>query len=213
MRRRYGEDFYVVKMDVRHFFDEIDRVILYRLLAKDIEDPELIGLLARIIYSDRNTKGVPIGNYTSQYFANIYLDRLDKFVKNVLRLPYYVRYMDDLTFLAPDKWSARRTFRDIREFLQSELALEINNKNGYAPVLHGVDFVGYRIFPDYILLRKATKSRLWRIENAYRAGELSFEEYYDEVKGWLGHAMHADAYRFAHATLGDNVRYFRRFLR
>ena len=92
---RTWKDYYILKMDVRKYFQNIDKEILYRILARKIQDNKLLWLLKEIIYSNEGKKGLAIGNYTSQMFANIYLNKIDQYVKHVLHCKYYFRYLDD----------------------------------------------------------------------------------------------------------------------
>lgn len=150
---------YVAKLDVRKYFDSISHVKLNDLLATKFKDERLLAIFSKIInsYETKEGKGLPIGNLTSQYFANFYLSALDHYVKEQLRVPIYVRYMDDMLLLSNDL-----------EFLKNAV-LEINK---YVEILHltlkpvvinktdlGVSFLGYKLFPHKILLNKASKRR------------------------------------------------------
>ena len=110
-----------------------------------------------MIFDSEEIIGIPIGNYTSQYFANIYLNELDHFVKETLRIKYYVRYMDDFVILTKDREEAKEIFLKISNFLNEFLSLELNKKSKYYPSALGVDFCGYKIFETHVLLRKRSK--------------------------------------------------------
>lgn len=104
MYQKHGDDYYIVKMDISKFFYSIDRDVLFGILARQIADQRLLCLIRKVIYSfDLTEKGIPIGNYTSQYFANIYMNELDQFVKHKLKVRRYVRYMDDFVCFVEDK--------------------------------------------------------------------------------------------------------------
>ncbi len=96
MRRNYG-NYYVLKCDISGYFYNINRTILYKILKRKIRDPKLLQFTKKIIFDEEGVKGIPIGNYTSQFFANIYLNELDHFVKEKLRVRFYLRYMDGAT--------------------------------------------------------------------------------------------------------------------
>ena len=101
-KRNYNR-FWILKCDIKKFFYQIDKNILFNILKKYIEDAELLNFTQKIIFDTDEQIGIPIGNYTSQYFANIYLNELDQFVKRHLHIKYYVRYMDDFILLLPNK--------------------------------------------------------------------------------------------------------------
>lgn len=150
---------YCLKMDVRKFYPSINHEVLKQLIRRKIKDERLLALLDEIIDS---ADGVPIGNYLSQYFANIYLSALDHKIKEQLRVRYYFRYADDMVILSSNKEELHR----IRLIIQDELAkLKIELKGNYQvfPVeSRGVDFLGYVFRHDYTRLRKSTKQRLFR---------------------------------------------------
>lgn len=98
MKRKYGK-YYVLKLDIKKYFYNIDKNILYKIMNSFVSDKKILWLTKIFIYDDEIDKGIPIGNYTSQYFANIYLSILDRYVKEVLKVKYYVRYMDDMVIL------------------------------------------------------------------------------------------------------------------
>lgn len=221
MRQRYGH-YYVCKMDVSKFFYNIDKDILCRYLTRRMVDPDLQNLTRCIIYDGHIKKqikrdireynnsyvgnsdaGVPIGNYTSQYFANIYLSQLDSFCKFDLRIKKYVRYMDDFIMLAPNKEIACEWSRTVRDFLWNKLRLKLNPKSCYYPANRGADFAGLIIHEDYMKLRDRSKRRINKIIHDYDSGLYSDEEFAAHVAAWNGHAMHADSYRYRAKKLGD----------
>ncbi|MCL2331737.1 MAG: RNA-directed DNA polymerase, partial [Proteobacteria bacterium] len=120
---------------------------------------ELVDVLRDIIYSAGGGKNLPIGNLCSQWMGNLYLNELDRFVKNDLGVRDYVRYSDDFCLFSNDKAQLREWRAQIREFLDSHLGLEFS-KSEIFPVANGLDFVGYRHFGDFVLLRKRTAKRI-----------------------------------------------------
>ena len=135
-----------------------------------------------------------IGNLTSQLFANIYLNELDQYCKHSLKIHFYIRYMDDVIILGPDKEALHRWKADIEIFLLRELALDLNDKTSIRPVRQGVEFVGVRIWPTHMKLRKSTVGRMKRevraISARYAAGEMSraeFERHAASIRGLLNH--------------------------
>ena len=101
MKKIYN-NYYILKMDIKKYFYNIDKFILYNIMSEYISDKLLLNLTHKFIYDNNNDIGIPIGNYTSQYFANIYLDKLDKYIKEDLKIKYYIRYMDDFILLVKD---------------------------------------------------------------------------------------------------------------
>jgi len=157
---------YCLKLDVRKFYQSIDHVALKLRLRRKIKDPNLLWLLDTIIDS---APGVPIGNYTSQHFANFVLSDLDHWLKEHQQIRHYFRYCDDLVVLGRDKDSLHRLRRQIADYLQSELRLEVKGNWQVFPVAaRGIDFLGYRFFHGYTLVRKSIVKRFKR---KFRAGE------------------------------------------
>ena len=125
-----NKDIYVLKCDIEKYFFNIDKDILFNTLKRDIKDKYLLELTKKIIFDNINN-GLPIGNYTSQYFANIYLNELDWFIKDNLGIKYYIRYMDDFIFLLDSKEECKLVLDEIRKFLNNKLKLNLNKKTRY----------------------------------------------------------------------------------
>jgi retron-type reverse transcriptase len=156
---------WVLKCDIRKFFASIDHNILISVLKGSILDTNLIWVLSEVINSFNlgNGKGLPLGNLTSQLFANIYMDKFDKFVKHVLKAKYYIRYADDFVFISNNKNALAELLPKIKKFLWEKLHLELHeNKTLLKTVAFGVDFLGWVHFPDHRVLRTATKRRMFR---------------------------------------------------
>lgn len=198
MKRKYGE-YYVLKCDIRKYFYTIDKNILFSILERNIRDKELLEFTKVLIFDgDTEEKGIPIGNYTSQFFANIYLNELDHYVKEVLRVKYYIRYMDDFILLVETKDEAIRLKKLITEFIETNLKLELNEKSRYYPNKMGVDFCGYRIFETHRLLRKRSKTKIKKLirnwNKFYALDELDIPTVIQRWNSWRGHARHANTY-------------------
>jgi retron-type reverse transcriptase len=165
---------YALTMDVSRFFASIDHAILIDLLARRIPDTRMMDLCRLIVHSseDGPGRGIPIGNLTSQLFANVYLNELDQHVKHCLRERRYVRYMDDFSILADDKTHLHAQEREIGGFLQERLHLSVHPKKSQVePTERGIGFLGYRIFPHHRLLRTSTVKRfVARAKLAKRGG-------------------------------------------
>lgn len=200
---------WTLKCDVKKFFASVNHRILLQALERRIKDEDFLELLGKIIdsfNSDKtrdlqNKKGMPIGNLTSQYFANIYLDDFDKFVKQTLKVKYYIRYADDFIILHEDKEYLESLVSPVNEFLKEKLDLEIHqNKVVFRKFRSGVDFLGYIIFPYFILPRTRTKRRaLRKIKEKvrdYKEGKITREQLNSTIQSYLGYLGHANTYKF-----------------
>jgi hypothetical protein len=175
--------------------------VLKAMLRRKLKDPKLLELLDRIIDhpvpGGAVRKGIPIGNLTSQYFANIYLCELDHYIKTQLRIKGYVRYMDDFLLLANDKPLLHETLAAIRTFLHDVLQLRLKDEvTRIAPVTQGVTFVGFRIFPGTVRLDRrkwaGLKREIRAREMQYACGMIDEENLAQSVASMIGHMSHAD---------------------
>ena len=158
--KRKWDNYYILKMDVRKYFQNIGKEILYEILKKKINDKKLLWLLKEIIYSNEGEKGLPIGNYTSQMFANIYLNEMDQYIKHQLHCKYVFRYMDDAVILLKTKEEAKDALEKITIFLRDKLELELNSKTQIFKNTQGVNFCGYKINEYRIKIRDKGKKKL-----------------------------------------------------
>jgi len=177
------KEIYCLKRDISKYFDSINHSILLSLIKRKIKDRKTIDLISKIIASSSSSikgVGIPIGNLTSQLFANIYLNHFDQFMKHGLREGMYLRYMDDFLILNHKK-DLHFISKKTTHFLNHYLELEINPKKDHIfPALKGIDFVGYIVFQSHILLRKSTVKRFLKKNN----NAIAFYSY----------AKHADAH-------------------
>lgn len=170
---------YCLKLDIRQFYPSINHEILKTLLRRKIKDKDLLWLLDEIIDS---VEGVPIGNYLSQYFANFYLTGFDHWIKEIKGVKYYFRYADDMVLLSHSKEQLHVLFKEIQDYLTNNLKLEVKGNHQIFPVdARGLDFVGYRFYHGYVILRKSIKQNFARsvIKRSYK----SFPAYH----GWTLH--------------------------
>ena len=152
---------WVLKCDVRKFFENIDHNILLGILRRYIPDPDIMWLLENI--SESFSPGLPLGNLTSQLFVNIYMNEFDQFAKHKLKVKYYIRYADDFVFFSQSRGELERSVPFIKYFLREKLKLELHpNKLFLKTLASGVDFLGWVHFPDYRVLRTSTKRRMMR---------------------------------------------------
>lgn len=196
---------YALKADISKYFASIDHDIMLQLLRKRIADRRLMAVIENIVrsYSEpgKPGKGLPIGNLTSQLFANIYMDAFDQWIKCRRRERWAIRYMDDFLVIHPSKRHLQALRIDAERWLADNLELETNRKTGVFPVKHkgghGVDFLGYHLWPDSRRLRKASLRRLKRQlklwQRQYAAGEIGPAEIRENLHSWVNHARHGDA--------------------
>lgn len=198
-KKKYG-NYYVVKLDIKKYFYNIDKDILYQILSSFIKDKKLLWLTKIFIYDNDSDKGIPIGNYTSQYYANIYLSLLDKYVKENLRIKYYVRYMDDIVILVKNKQESKILLNKINLFLHDRLKLELNKKSRYYPNSLGVNFCGYIIYETHRLIRKSSKKKIkWKVRlwsKLKKNGTLNIKKVIISFNSWSSHVSHANSYNF-----------------
>jgi retron-type reverse transcriptase len=189
--RRYP---YVAKFDFRKYFDSISHDILRKKLERLFKDKTLLQIMAKTIesYQKSEGKGIPIGNLTSQYFANYYLSGMDHWIKEVLRVPEYLRYMDDFLVFAYSRCELEHYIAQIKRYAEKELQLALK------PVViamseDGVSFLGYRIFANKITLTQRSKQRFVRKSRCYNEllenREWEDTEYYEHITPLLSYAI------------------------
>lgn len=194
---------YCLKMDVKKFYDSVDQKILKQMLAKTFKDEKLLRLLFKIIDSYPKDKGIPIGSYLSQYFGNFYLHTLDHYIKEHLHCKYYIRYMDDMVILSDDKEEIRFILNQIQNYLAYYLRLELKGNYQIFPTrVRGVDFVGYRFFGEYTLLRKRVAQR-FKIKMRRLAKQDSFDNRdLSTICSYIGWLKYCDSYRLRNKYIG-----------
>lgn len=202
--KNYTKPCFALKLDIRKFFASVDHEILMSLLDRKIGDVEILSLLKEVVgsFSIQPQKGIPLGNLTSQVFANIYLNELDQFVKHKLCVRYYIRYADDFLILSNNKNYLEELLPHIQEFVSNKLKLSLHpDKIVFRNFFFGIDFLGYIVFPHHILPRTKTKKRMFnkiyqKLEK-YQNDELSFESLNQSLQSYLGYLSHADAYKLS----------------
>ena len=193
-------------MDVQQFFDSVDHNILKGLLHKRVQDQRVLCIADCIIDSfgrqsdHQQSIGLPLGNVTSQLFANVYLHELDNFVKHTLRQKYYLRYCDDFIIVTHDKKQLTALIEPIRAFLTQALGLTLHPKKIILSNMHqGIDFLGYILFPHHRLLRTRTKRRMKRRlkqkYTAYLQHKIDPKHMDQCLQSYLGILSHANTYK------------------
>jgi retron-type reverse transcriptase len=225
---------YVLQCDIRQFFPSVDLEILRAILARKIADEGTMWLIDRILESSagvldeeyemvyfegddlfavQRPRGLPIGNLTSQFWGNVYLNELDQFVKRELRCSKqrgdYLRYVDDFALFADSKrqlWAWKDAIREVLASLR--LTLHERSSTVY-PVTNGIPFLGFRMYPTHRRLKRrngvafARRFRTWR--EAVGRGEMALEGLQKRVRGWIAHAVHGDTYALRDSLLAAPV--------
>ena len=206
---------YALKLDISKYFYRVDHNILMNILGRIISDADLLQLLETIIRAETNFGielgdhhfeaqrighvGMPIGNLTSQMFANLYLNELDQFAKVTLKARHYIRYMDDVIILHRDKKHLWLLKNEINDFLEMQLKLSLNNKTTVRAISQGIDFCGYQVWPTHLKLRKKSalkmKRRLKYLQRAYARGEVDLAHVNASVQSYLGIMSHCNSYK------------------
>jgi RNA-directed DNA polymerase len=197
---------FILKCDIKKFFDSIDQEILIGLIKKQIYDENTILLLQVIINSFK--KGIPLGNVTSQIFANIYLNELDQFIKRTLKIKYYIRYCDDFIILHNDQKCLITVIPKINNFLENNLKLSLHpDKITIRKYHQGIDFLGYVSFPYHKVLRTKTKHRIFKkIEfkiEEFKKDNLSEKSFNQTLQSYFGILKHCNSYK-----LGTKIIHF-----
>jgi len=192
---------YALKCDIRKFFDSVDKEILLGIIKRKIKDNNSIKLISIILnsFSKEDGKGLPLGNVTSQLFANIYLNELDQHVKHQLKVKYYLRYCDDFVILSQDVQYLSELVYRVGEFLKENLNLNLHpNKVILRKHKQGIDFLGYVVLPHHRTLRTKTKRRAIKkiIEKRgeFDDGVISQESLKHSLNSYLGVVSHCSGY-------------------
>ena len=197
MKRAY-RDYYILKMDIRKYFNSIDKKILYKILTRRIKDEKLLWLIRQILTAQKRQKGIEIGNYTSQTFANIYLNELDQYATRKLKVPFYYRYMDDIVILFKTKKDAKEALDKIKKFLKEHLELELNDKTNIFRGKQGVNFCGYKINENRLKIRdkgkRKLKKKVKKLKQQIKEEKITSKEAYKYLAGHMGYIEIADTY-------------------
>jgi len=207
LRRWLDKDYkgtkYCLKMDISKFYPSVDISILKRMLRRKIKDQDCLWLIDQIL--DSNTQGLPIGNYTSQWLSNFFLQDLDHLIKEKLGVRYYIRYIDDLVILGGNKYKLHQIRKEIEEYLKT---IQLDLKNDWQVFLitrRAIDFLGLRFFRDKTILRKRNSLRIRRrIEKIHRKPELNYRDACAMVSYW-GWIKRSDSFNFYNQYIKPKV--------
>lgn len=190
---------YCLKLDIRKFYPSINHEILKQIIRRKIKDARLSQLLDGIIDS---APGVPIGNYLSQFFANLYLSYFDHWLKEEKKVKYYYRYADDIVILGANKPYLHDLLTDISKYLSEQLKLNVKRNYQVFPIdARGIDFLGYVFRHTHIHMRKSIKKNFCRKAAFLNKRELSEKEYRRCIASWLGWAKHCNSKHLIHKIL------------
>lgn len=182
---------YCFKADISKFYPSVNHTILLHVLERKIKCKRTLTLLENIVRSYPGESNVPIGNYTSQWFGNLYMNELDQWLLHTHKVKAYVRYCDDFVVFSNDKAELQKLQQLVKAFLKEHLKLQFSKWSVF-PVTQGVDFVGYRHFPNKVLLRTSTarraKKRMQTLLPRFSRGELTLDQCRSSIastEGWI----------------------------
>ena len=204
---------FVLKADIKHYFKEIDHQILVNIIKRKIKDKKVIWLIKQILSVNNKTKGMPLGNLTSQFFANLYLNELDTFVKHKLKAKYYIRYVDDFVILHESKERLEKLKLEINSFLIEGLKIELYpSKSNVLKLDSGINFLGLRIFYHHKLLRKTNlrnfDKKFNNLRILFNEGIISKEKALGSLEGWMAYCSHANTHKYRKHLIRDFNKYF-----
>lgn len=199
---------YVLKADIKHYFDTVDHEVLMKIISRKIDDNKVLWLVRKILENHNNKfsgKGMPIGNLTSQFFANLYLSELDYYVKHTLKAKFYLRYVDDFVILHRSKEKLILYKWLINNFLKS-IKLELHpEKSRVIPLSNGINLLGYKVFYCYKLLRKSNirkaVKRLQQLYSLLEEEKLPADYVIQSLNGWLAYAKVGNTYKMRRVML------------
>lgn len=194
---------YILKADIQKYFENIDHEILINIIKKKIRDKKVLWLVYKILANyigKQNKKGMPLGNLTSQFFANVYLNKLDQYVKHKLKVRYYIRYVDDFVIFHSNKNTLVKYENNINQFLKQKLRIGLHpDKSGIIHLKNTLNFLGFRILFYHKLLKKSNirkmKNKFRILMEDYSKGRVDYDEVYDFFEGWFAYAKHANTYK------------------
>lgn len=193
--RRDSDNTFIFHGDVRKFFDNIPHETLIMILRKKITDERVINLIHKILTNQGISLGITLGNYTSQWFANIYLNELDYYIKHELKVKHYIRFMDDFLLLSDSKAELHTWKHKIKQFLKDELKLELHPvKQQIFPTSTGIDFLGYTVWKHHKKLRRRNVERFISRLNKYDKALSTTPFINASLMSWKGYSILADAF-------------------
>ena len=205
------ESRYYIKLDISKYFASIDRNTLLEILKRKLKDARLLELITRIVWNPPDEdRGLPIGNMTSQFFANVYLDPFDHFVKETLKQRHYIRYMDDFVDFTNDRESIPDLLAQMKAYLKDRLGLKVKETGVVINTpLHGLGFLGVRIFPSTIRIHRKNLSRCLRKiklkEREYSKGHIDEERLVRSVNSIVAHMSQFNTLTLRRKVMGSRL--------
>ena len=201
---------YILKADIKHYFEEINHNVLISIIQRKVKDEKVIWLIEQILNNTTKSsfgggandlKGMPLGNYTSQFFANVYLNELDQFVKHKLKAKYYIRYVDDFVILSNSIEELQEYKNEINLFLKEKLILKLHPyKSKILNLKQGIPFLGFRIFQYHKIPRKTNirkfHNKLNELKILYKENQLNREQVVECLEGWMAYAKQGNTYKY-----------------
>ena len=204
---------FVLKADIKHYFEEINHQTLINIIKRKIKDEKVIWLIQQILSANNKTKGMPLGNLTSQFFANLYLNELDSFAKHKLKAKHYIRYVDDFVILHESKEQLENWKVKINDFLKEKLKIELHpSKSNILKLDSGINFLGFRIFYYHKLIRKSNLKNFDRKFNnlkiLFNEEVVGREKALGSLEGWLAYCSHANTHKYRRHLMRNFNKYF-----
>ncbi len=207
--QNYSHNAYVLKADIKQYFETVNHPVLVKILRKKIVDPRIMWLITVILANYNTTEmgiGMPLGNLTSQFFANVFLNELDQYVKHTLKAEYYIRYVDDFVILDHSRKQLEEHKTKIEHFLNEKLKLQLHpDKSRIISLSHGVEFLGLKLFPHHKTLKKKNvrkfERKLKELSLDYDTGKETYDAIYDFLEGWVAYTKCANTYKLRQRIL------------
>ncbi|MBI2146656.1 helix-turn-helix domain-containing protein [Candidatus Woesearchaeota archaeon] len=202
--RGFTRPCFVLKADIRHYFETVDHNILLTIIQRKIDDKRLLWLIKVILHNyqtDYPGKGMPLGNLTSQFLANVYLNELDQYVKHILKAKYYIRYVDDFVILDNHAENLQYFKKETQAFCNQTLALQLHpDKSKIHHLRNGVCFLGMRIYPYHRRIKKKNVRRFERkllsLRDNFEKEKITKEKIVEHFEGWLAHISNANTFKY-----------------
>jgi len=200
---------YILKADIQKYFENVEHEILLSIIKKRISDKRVIWLIRKILAnSSTRNRGMPLGNLTSQFFANVYLNELDWFVKTKLKAKHYIRYVDDFAILERDKRKLGFCKDEINMFLKDKLKVQLHpDKSKILKLGNSINFLGFRVFYYHKLLKKSNirkmRRKLKSLWQEYKLHEIDYDSIYDSLEGWAAYAKNANSYKLRRKIIAE----------
>jgi retron-type reverse transcriptase len=216
---------YVLKCDIEHFFPRMDHQVLYQQFTRVIADRQTLRLSKLILdsgaeihkdvepayfvgddlFTATRPHGLPIGNLTSQFWANVYLNPLDHFIKRELKCPAYVRYVDDFLLFANNKSDLHEWRTAVIQFLSAQRLTLHESEAQVFPTQTGIPFLGWRIYPDHLRLKRrngvAFQRRYAALRRRFQHGKVTRDKMDASVQGWIAHVQHGQTWGLRRSLL------------